>query len=171
PERYKGHFFLADFRGAPNGSGIRSFANKPRGAGFELTDSHEFLWNVLATDVDFGTDGAVYVSDWVSGWGLTGKGRIWRLTDPKAIKDSVVAETKKLLAEGFSKRKPEELAKLLAHTDRRVRLEAHLALAEQADSVETLTKVAAEDKSLVARLHAIWALGISARKNAGALDG
>src|SRR5262249_59271589 len=119
PERYKGHFFLADFRGAPNGSGIRSFANKPRGAGFELTDSHEFLWNVLATDVDFGTDGSMYVSDWVSGWGLTGKGRLWKLSDPEALKAPAVAEAKKLLAEGFEKRKLGELAELLGHADPR----------------------------------------------------
>src|SRR5262249_59787361 len=104
---------------APAGSGIRSFANKPKGAGFELIDSHEFLWNVLATDVDFGMDGSMYVSDWVNGWGLTGKGRIWKLSDPEALKDPAVAEAKKLLAEGFDKREPAELAKLLGHADRR----------------------------------------------------
>src|SRR5262249_50746559 len=68
PERYREHFFLADFRGGAGNSGIRSFANKPKGASFELVDSHEFIWSVLATDVDFGMDGAVYLTDWVEGW-------------------------------------------------------------------------------------------------------
>lgn len=172
PERYKGHFFLADFRGVPNGSGIRSFANKPKGAGFELTDSHEFLWNVLATDVDFGTDGAMYVSDWVSGWGLTGKGRLWKVSDPDGLKDPAVVQAKMLLAEGFEKRESAELKKLLGHADRRVRQEAQFALAARGkDSVEPLTAVAREGKSVLARLHALWGLGQIARSNAGALDG
>ena len=40
PERYKDHFFLVDFRGGSGQSGIRSFAVKPKGASFELVDSH-----------------------------------------------------------------------------------------------------------------------------------
>src|SRR5205085_5854834 len=81
PERYRGHFFLADFRGTPTNSGIRSFAVKPKGAGFELVDSHQFAWGVLATDVDFAPAGALYISDWVEGWDLPGKGRIHRVYD------------------------------------------------------------------------------------------
>src|SRR5262249_21371775 len=68
PKKYDGHFFLADFRGDPAQSGIRSFAVKPKGAGFEMVDAAQPFWGVLATDVDFGPDGALYISDWVSGW-------------------------------------------------------------------------------------------------------
>ena len=39
-DRYQGHFFMADFRGTAGNSGIRSFTNTPKGATFELTDSH-----------------------------------------------------------------------------------------------------------------------------------
>ena len=39
PDAYRKHFFLVDFRGASNQSGIRSFAMKPKGASFELVDS------------------------------------------------------------------------------------------------------------------------------------
>src|SRR5262249_7855358 len=156
---------------APAGSGIRSFANKPKGAGFELIDSHEFLWNVLATDVDFGMDGSMYVSDWVNGCGLTGKGRIWKLSDPEALKDPAVAEAKKLLAEGFDRREPAELTKLLGHADRRVRQEAQFALAGRGkDGTEALADVARKGKLVVARLHAVWGLGQAARKDAGALE-
>ena len=63
PAKYRNHFFLADFRGGAGNSGVRSFANKPKGASFELVDAEQFAWSVLATDVDFGPDGALYVLD------------------------------------------------------------------------------------------------------------
>ncbi|HEX8200956.1 MAG TPA: PVC-type heme-binding CxxCH protein, partial [Isosphaeraceae bacterium] len=79
PARYRRHFFLADFRGGTSAqSGIRSFAVRPQGASFELVDPQQFLWSVLPTDVDFGSDGALYVLDWVEGWNKTGKGRIYK---------------------------------------------------------------------------------------------
>ena len=56
PDRYQGHFFMADFRGTAGNSGIRSFTNTSKGATFELADSHQFIWSILATDVDFAPD-------------------------------------------------------------------------------------------------------------------
>jgi quinoprotein glucose dehydrogenase len=160
PARYAEHFFLADFRGAANMSGIRSFACKPKGAGFELADSHEFLWGVLATDVDFGPDSALYVSDWVHGWGLTGKGRIWKLSDPERAKDGVVQEVKQILGEGMAKRPVAETARLLEHVDRRVRQEAQFALAERGrPAIVAFAGVLKASKSRLAKLHALWGLG------------
>jgi len=64
------------------------------------------------------------------------------------------------MAEGFAKRLTDELVKLLAHKDMRVRLEAQYALADKgAASVATLKGVAKEDKAQLARIHAIWGLG------------
>src|SRR5204863_4553707 len=77
-EKYRGHFFLCDFRGGSGNSGVRSFANKPKGAGFEPVDSDKFCWGILATDCEFGPDGGLYVSDWTEGWGKPNKGRIYR---------------------------------------------------------------------------------------------
>ena len=83
-----------------------------------------------------------------------------------------MAEAKKLLAEGFEKRKADELKKLLAHADRRVRQEAQFALAARGkEGVGPLTAVASEGKSVLARLHAIWGLGQIARSESAALDG
>jgi quinoprotein glucose dehydrogenase len=165
PARYAGHFFLADFRGAPGTSGIRSFAVKPKGAAFEMVDAHEFIWSILATDCDFGPDGGFYVSDWVEGWDLTGKGRIYRFADADAAKKPAVAEVKKLLAEGFDRRSVAGLAKLLEHPDLRVRQEAQFALADRGkDAVPTLARVAKESKNQLARLHAVWGLGQIGRK-------
>jgi quinoprotein glucose dehydrogenase len=168
PERYAGHFFLCDFRGDAGNSGVRSFAVQPKGAAFEMADQHEFIWSILATDCEFGPDGAFYISDWVQGWDKTGKGRIYRFTDPEA-KKAEIAQVKKLLAEGFENRPKDELAKLLEHVDMRVRQEAQFALADKGtDAIATFTKVLEGDKPL-ARLHAVWGLGQISRKSRDAL--
>ena len=103
-----------DFRGGAANSGIHTFTLTPKGASFELTDPHHFVWGVLATDVKFGVDGALYFSDWVEGWNLPGKGRIYRVHDPAHEHDHLVLETRRLLAEGMEKRSLKELAGLLA---------------------------------------------------------
>ncbi len=164
PERYRNHFFLCDFHGTANGSGILSFALRPKGAAFELFDKEHFLWNILATDVEIGVDSGVYALDWVEGWGKTGKGRIYRVSDPAHKDDALAAETKRLLAEGMSQRIAADLARLLAHPDQRIRLEAQFALAERGD-ITTLSAVAKESDRPLARLHAIWGLGQIARVN------
>ena len=87
---------------------------------------------MLPTDCEFGPDGAFYWSDWTSGWEKPGKGRIFRVTDPEAMKNPAVAEAKKLLAEGFEKKTVEELAKLLEFPHQQVRQEAQFELAARA---------------------------------------
>ena len=74
PAQFKNHFFLVDFRGSSGQSGIRTFSLQPKGASFQLVDPRQFVWSVLATDVDFGPDGALYFSDWVEGWDKTEEG-------------------------------------------------------------------------------------------------
>jgi quinoprotein glucose dehydrogenase len=162
-DRYKGYFFLCDFRGAANISGIRTFTNKPMGAGFEMIDQHQFIWNTLATDVDFTSDGSMYILDWVEGWNGPRKGRIFKVTDPEHVHDATVLSTKKLLAEGFAQRSPEELAKLLAHPDQRVRLEAQFALADKG-SIQRFVLVLEDRANRLARIHSLWGLGQIGRK-------
>ena len=159
PDRYADHFFLADFRGGPGGSGIRSFAVKAKGATFELTDSHHFAENILATDVDFGFDGSMYVSDWVNGWNGEGKGRLYRFTHAEAAKNPAIPEAAKLMREGFVHRPADELLKLLSHPDRRVRLEAQIAMAERGFETQLATAATTANNALKTRLHGIWGLG------------
>ncbi|HYV39343.1 MAG TPA: HEAT repeat domain-containing protein, partial [Gemmataceae bacterium] len=159
PDRYKEHFFMCDFKGSSGQSGIHAFKLKPKGASFQFDAMPErFAWSVLATDCDFGPDGGFYISDWVDGWGLTGKGRIYKIADPKMAKEPAVLEVKKLLAEGMSKRTNAELLKLLEHADMRVRQEAQFALVEHKAQTELMT--AATKLQGVARLHGIWGLGM-----------
>lgn len=169
-DRYKGHFFLADFRGTPSRSGIRSFAVKPKGASFELTDSHEFIWQILATDVDFGYDGSLYVSDWVNGWNGLGKGRIYQFTDTKHAGEAKQVHSAELMKEGFSERSTEELVGLLAHPDQRIRMEAQFALVNRS-ALDSLQNVALNGKDLFARLHAIWGIGQLGRQTSSAVAG
>jgi len=163
PQRYNDHFFLADFRGSKVNSGIRTFAVKPKGASFELVDSDWFIKGVLATDVDFGYDGRLYLSDWIEGWNGIGAGRIYVGEMAEAAASAEVAA---LFREGFAQRSPAELERLLGHADRRVRQRAQFALVEQ-NQAGRLERVAAEAAGpLRPRLHAVWGLGQLLRKNA-----
>jgi quinoprotein glucose dehydrogenase len=160
PDSFRNHFFLVDFRGGPANSGIHSFRLNPQGAGFKLIEDQHFIWNVLATDVKFGVDGGVYFTDWVEGWGMTGKGRIYRAHDPMTDSSKLVSETKRLLAEGMGKRSDAQLAKLLEHPDIRVRQAAQFELADRGiTSLKNLSAIAAKNSSPLARLHAIWTIG------------
>ena len=154
---------------AAGGSGIHAFELKPRGATFEFARKPEqFVWSILATDCQFGPDGGFYLSDWVEGWGKTGKGRIYKIGDAQRAKDADVLLVKKLLAEGMSTRPAKELAMLLAHGDMRIRQEAQFELAARADA-PTLTTLAEIGPNRLSRLHAIWGLGQIARKEQAVL--
>ena len=156
-ERYKNHFFAADFTASASNSKIWSLELKPKGASFEVSDLHEFVKSMVPTDCEFGPDGAFYILDWVGGWSPPEKGRIFRVTDEKAMADPRVAEAKKFLAEGFEKRGDNELVKLLAHIHRDVRQEAQFELASRGKP-GPFVKVLAESKDKLARLHAVWGL-------------
>lgn len=165
--RYAGKFLHADFPG-----GVWAFSVQPHGASFAVAEKEKVLWNAWPTDVEFGPDGALYVLDWVAGWGLPGKGRIHRISDTTAGEDPATAaqarEVYRLLAEGMTHRPEKELLELLGHPDRRVRLEAQWELAGRGnESVKSLAAVALNrgHPSRLARLHAIWAIGQIERTN------
>src|SRR5205085_11865015 len=63
-KEWKNTFFVGEFVGNPTQSGIHSFKLKNKGASFELYDAKWMLKGILATGVDFGPDGAMYVADW-----------------------------------------------------------------------------------------------------------
>lgn len=162
---WRKHFFLCDFRGASNLSGIRAFQLQPRGASFEVVNVQPFVQSLLAADVEFGPDGALYALDWVEGWNKTGKGRIYRVTPKEA--DPRSAEVRQLLSQGMADRKLDALLDLLGHADRRVRQGAQFALAAQGSAgVRPLTQLATDTSAAtLPRLHAIWALGQIGRDN------
>ncbi|WP_169973842.1 PVC-type heme-binding CxxCH protein [Tautonia rosea] len=168
PGRYDDHFFLADFRGTPGNSGVRSFAVEANGASFKPVDQHQFLWSILATDVDFPPSGGMYVSDWIEGWGQPGKGRIYHLTFDDAD-EAVTAAVASLLTDGFDGRATDELIALLGHSDQRVRQRAQFALASRGTDVIKALEIPAVSGDEMTRLHAVWALGQLGWKSPSAL--
>jgi quinoprotein glucose dehydrogenase len=163
PEAYKDHFFLTDFPGS-----VLSFAVKPKGAGFEVTDLKTFVGDLWPTDVKIGTDGALYFADWVNGWGMPNKGRIYRIADPVMAASAAVLETKKLIADGMEKRGDDDLVALLGHGDQRVRLAAQFELSDRKNPA-ALKGALSKDRPLLARIHAIW--GLSQRGELGPVAG
>jgi quinoprotein glucose dehydrogenase len=169
PPEYDGNFFLCDFRGGPSYSQIWSFALADKGASFEVKDLRTFVKGTLVTDAEFGPDGKLYFSDWVEGWGQTGKGRIYRVYDPERAQSALVRETQRILSEGLDARSTAEIAPLLAHPDLRVRLRAHLELADKRHGtagIDALRESARFGRTLFARLHGVWGMGVALRRDA-----
>ena len=170
PPRYRNHFFYCNFTG--NG-GVESFAVQPEGAGFTIVDHHDFCKPVKASDVDFGYDGKMYLTDYPTNPfdRKTSGGRIYTLFDKSLTEQPVVTETQALFRQGFKQRPSEELINLLHHDDMRVRLRAQFALAERGpESASAFTKVANADENQLARLHAIWGLGQLGRSDQDVLS-
>jgi quinoprotein glucose dehydrogenase len=159
---FKGRFFLCDFRGQASNSGIRSLRVQPKGAFYELKDDERPFWNILATDLQFGPDGGLYVSDWVNGWEGLGKGRIYRFADTESQNSELVRETQRLLGGDWNQMDELRLTELLGHADQRVRRESQFELVRR-EAFEALDGVARHHQSLFARLHALWGLEQLAR--------
>ncbi len=171
--QFRNHFLLCHSKGSYARSEIRAFTLKEDGATFALGETKPFLQFIHSPDLDLAPDGSVYVLDWAETMSKTAKGRIFRVYDPAVLADPLTLETKRLLEEGMKQRDPAELTKLLAHTDRRVRMEAEFELAARGKEGREVLEKAASNPSLSAdarlaklgRLHAIWGLGIQGRKD------
>lgn len=172
-----GHFFMTDFRGGP--CGIWTFGVKPKGAGYEVDDLRQLIWNALPTDVEVGPDGGLYWSDWVQGWEKPGKGRLYRAYDPAVTADARVKETRALLlaqrgdaragsvaaniGKNWRTESKERVLSLLGHPDLRVRREVQFGLAD-ANALDLLVEGVAGEGDRYRRLHALWGLGQIARR-------
>jgi len=160
---YKNHFFLVEFVGNPARSGIHAFTLKPKGAGFELAETRQIMRGVLATGIDFGPDGAMYIADWVDGWDTKDFGRIWKM-DVANPNLKVRQEVKTLLAEDFSEHSPREIAEKLGHADMRIRLKAQFELAKRGkDGFEIFNQSIAPSSEQLVRVHGIWGIAQMAR--------
>lgn len=163
-DRYRGHFFMADYTGI---GGLESFAVEPVGAGFRMVDDHRFLEPLKPTDVEFGYDGKMYVSDLPTlDWNdAKPSGRVYTVFDPETVKSTTVQQTKKLFAGGFKKLSTTELGMLLAHRDLRVRQRAQFELASRGEEATSLLQeIAATTNDEFMGRHAMWGLWQQARK-------
>ncbi|GAB3776928.1 c-type cytochrome [Spirosoma horti] len=163
---YKNMFFVAEFVGNPAKSGIHAFKLKPKGASFELGEEKKVLGGVLATGIDFGPDGALYVADWINGWDAKDYGRIWKLDDKAGAGSADRQRTKALLAEKFAARSETDLGELLKNPDMRVRQKAQFELVKRGTKgVDVLTASTKQTDNQLARVHGIWGISQLARQD------
>ncbi len=160
---YKNTFFVAEFVGNPAGSGIHAFKLKPKGASFDFVESKKILSGVLATGIDFGPDGAMYLGDWIDGWGTKDYGRIWKL-DVANPDRSIRKNTEQHIRADLKTYKDDALKDLLKHADMRVRQKAQFELATRGTKGLDIFKATLADRShQLARVHSIWGISQFAR--------
>jgi len=162
-------FFLVEFVGNPDRSNIWSFDLTPKGASFDLKTDTSVLSGVLPTGIQFGPDGAMYLADWITGWGTKNYGRVWKLdvSDSKNDLEKERQETKRLITLDYKEQSTEELVKLLSYGDMRIRKKAQFQLVKNGSKgYKALKEVSANSESQFARIHAIWGIGQVADKEA-----
>ncbi|WP_425237857.1 HEAT repeat domain-containing protein [Ulvibacterium sp.] len=161
-------FFLVEFVGDPGRSHIWSFDLKPKGASFELQSDIDVLSGVLPTALKFGPDGALYLADWINGWGTKNYGRIWKLDVEEGKNDlsQERKETQRLMTLDYEDQSTEELINLLSYPDMRIRKKAQFQLVKSTFwGYRALKDVAKEGANQFARIHAIWGIGQIAATN------
>lgn len=163
-EEWNNTFFIVEFTGSPARSGVHAFKLNPKGATFELGETKRILGGVLATGLDWGPDGAMYVGDWIDGWGTKDFGRIWKLDVENANRAEREA-VKTLIMDDFTSYVTDDLGELLMHKDMRVRQKAQFELATRGEKgMAMFEKMLAQREHQLARVHSIWGISQFARK-------
>ncbi len=180
PKEMRGTFLLCDFLGSAPESGVLAIRAERDGAGYAVRDVEPLVMGLLATDVAFGPDDRIYISEWGEGWYSTDTGRLQVLSDDVARAGDASQQAQAVLAAGDAALKTQTvdaLTVLLASPDLRVRQKAQFALAARGDAATpALHAVARGDRAeacgsdedglraaLLQRIHAIWALGMQAQ--------
>ncbi len=163
---WRNMFFVGEFVGNPARSGIHAFKLVPKGATFELGEHKSVMTGVLATGVDWGPDGAMYVADWIDGWDTKDHGRIWRLDVGEGSNSAERLDTEKHLKSDITRYSTSDLSDLLRHADMRVRQKAQLELAQRgSDGLAVFEANIRQTDHQLARVHAIWGISQFARKD------
>jgi quinoprotein glucose dehydrogenase len=160
-KKWQSRFFLVEFVGTPSRSHIWSFTLKLKGASFELNDEIDMLSGILPTGIQFGPDGAMYVADWINGWGTKNYGRVWKL-DVSGTSDLAAErqETQRLMQLKYNKQSINDLQTWLGYPDMRIRKKAQFELAKRGkDGVTAFQAAIAQRENQLARVHAIWGMG------------
>jgi quinoprotein glucose dehydrogenase len=154
-ESYRRHFFLIQFPVQK----VTAFQTQPKGASFEMVNEHVLLSGMMASALNFGPDGALFVADWDGMWEPNDKGAIWRLDDPLEAGSPLRVEVRRLLSVGLKAKSTEELALLLGHLDQRVRQRAQFELVTRGAKSTLLEVARTASAARLARVHALWGLG------------
>jgi len=142
----------------------------PAGAAFKVLEDSTVTSGVIGIGMTWSPDGRIFMADWAGGYPLKEKGAVWSVDDPKGTDSAERVQTEKLIKEGFAKRPPAELTKLLAYPDQRVRRDAQFQLVKLGEFAP-LKEVALDAKqTTLARIHALWGLGQGLRSGKLTVD-
>ncbi len=164
-DAWKNYFFVSSFPGAAPNARVYGFTLQPDGAGFRKADEKVLTKGVLVVGMKFGPDGALYLTDWITGWDSKSNGRLWKLDTPADAGSAIRTEVKALLQADFSQRPAAACVALLRHADMRVRQKAQFELVRRGD-VPALLGAARDTSNLHARLHGLWGVAQHARQDA-----
>lgn len=70
------HFLLCDYKGGPSASGIHAFTVTPEGSSYQIAEVKKFAWGIGVTDLDFGPNGNLYLTDFGTGWKSDAQGQV-----------------------------------------------------------------------------------------------
>ncbi|MGQ8366116.1 PVC-type heme-binding CxxCH protein [Glaciecola sp. 1036] len=160
-EAYKDKFFVIHYMGTPASSYVSALTVEPDKAGFILAENQEFLRGFNAVDLDFGPDGALYLSEYnYGGWSPEGQGTVYRLVNPTYDATESVKQTQSILTSDFGQYDNTQLVDLIGHQHQRVRQRAQFDLAKRGQAAMDIFSQLATDKSLpeLTRIHGIWGL-------------
>ncbi len=159
-DRLRGRFFLSQF---PSGE-LSALTLEPSGASFIQTAEIQLNKGIMGIGMAWGPEGAIYMADWDGGYPLDEIGAVWRV-DAAADRDEAArAEVLRLLRGEFKAESVDELATLLGHADQRVRVGAQLELVKREALARLQSVTTASEAPELARLHALWGLGIGLRR-------
>jgi quinoprotein glucose dehydrogenase len=162
-EEWRNYFFVTSFPGAAGNARIYGFKLKEDGAGFTYEAEKTLLRGILAIGLRFGPEGALYITDWITGWNSKNNGRLWKLDAPAVAGTAIRKEVQTLLGADLSTRSAVDVAALVRHADMRVRQKAQFDLVRRRD-VEALIGAARDTGSHLARMHGLWGLAQLARR-------
>ncbi|MCB1224767.1 MAG: c-type cytochrome [Verrucomicrobiales bacterium] len=157
---FRGQFLLDQF---PSGD-MSALRIERTSSGFVQAEERLVHRGLMGIGMAWGPEGAAYLADWDGGYPLDQKGAVWRVDATTDRDEAARAEVQALLRAGMAERTEEELTKLLGQADQRVRLAAQLELVRRG-RWEALRQVAEDETAAtMARLHALWGLGIGWRR-------
>jgi quinoprotein glucose dehydrogenase len=162
-EAWKDYFFVSSFPGAAPNARVYGFTLDRDGAGFRKKDEKVLTKGVLVVGMKFGPDGALYLTDWITGWDSKNNGRLWKLDTPAAAGSAIRKDVQDLLRADFAQRPSGDVAALLRHADMRVRQKAQFDLVRRGD-VAALLGAARDRADLHARVHGLWGIAQLARR-------
>ena len=164
-DAWANYFFVSSFPGAAPNARVYGFTLKPDGAGFKKDVEKVVTRGVLVVGMKIGPDGALYLTDWITGWDSKNNGRLWKLDTATGGGHPLRAEVKSLLGEDFANKPVDAVATLLRHADMRVRQKAQFDLVRRGDVAPLLAAARSHD-DLHARLHGLWGVAQLARREA-----